>query len=71
MAVKIHPVWPHQQYGRHTLQYLTVVRRIPAALLSIRCRARRSVPKRGKHDRNSVASLPLTELPTDKTVRIP
>jgi len=48
MAVKIHTVWPRHQYGRHAFQYLTVVRRIPAALLSIRCRARRWVPKRGK-----------------------
>jgi hypothetical protein len=30
-------------------QYLTVVRRISAALLSIRCRARQWVSKRGKH----------------------
>jgi hypothetical protein len=47
MAVKIHAVWPHHQYGWHAFQYLTVVRRIPAALLSIRCRARRRVPKQG------------------------
>src|ERR1035441_4351555 len=32
MAVKIHAVWPHHQYGWHAFQYLTVVRRILAAL---------------------------------------
>jgi hypothetical protein len=49
MAVKIHAVWPHHQYGWHAFQYLTIVRRSPAALLSIRCRARRWVLKRGKY----------------------
>ena len=38
MAVKIDAIWPHHQYGWHAFQYLTVVRRIPDALLSIRCR---------------------------------
>jgi len=48
MAVKIHAVWPHHQYGWHAFQYLTVVRRIAAILLPIRCRARRWVPEQGK-----------------------
>src|ERR1035441_5905046 len=48
MAVKIHAVWPHHPYGWHAFQYLTVVRRIPAAPLSIRCRTRRRVPKRSR-----------------------
>jgi hypothetical protein len=26
MAVRIDPVWPHHQYGRHASQYPTVVR---------------------------------------------
>ena len=47
MAVKIYAVWPHHQYGWHAFQYLTVVRRIPDALLSIRCRARLWVPGLG------------------------
>src|ERR1035437_5268132 len=49
MAVKIQAVWPDHQYGWHAFQYLTAVPRIPAALLSIRCRARRWVPKRGRY----------------------
>ena len=48
MAVKIHSVGPDHQYGWHAFQYLTVVPRIPVALLLIRCRVRRWAPKRGK-----------------------
>jgi len=43
MAV-IDALWPHHQYGWHAFQYLTVLRWIPDALLSIRCRARLWVP---------------------------
>src|ERR1039458_3218221 len=31
MAVKIHAVWPHHQYGWHAFQYLTVLPRIPCS----------------------------------------
>ena len=34
MALKVYAIWPHHQYGWHAFQYLTVVRRIPAAPLS-------------------------------------
>jgi hypothetical protein len=48
MAVKLHAVRPHQQYGLNVFQHLTVVRRIPAALLSIRRGARPSAPEQSK-----------------------
>jgi hypothetical protein len=50
MAVKIHAVRPHHQYGWHVFQYLTVVRRIPAALSTICCLSQRWAPEQGnKH----------------------